>query len=85
MEIVFESRFRPLLLKKSANAERRITLADVSEATGIPIATLNRIASNPNNVTLKNFAPLCRYFGVQMNELTPYIDDEQKQTTGEGA
>jgi hypothetical protein len=63
---VFESRFRQLLLDKSAKEGRRITIKEVSEVTGLSRNTLNLIAQpNPDSFNAETFATLMRYFGLK--------------------
>lgn len=64
------------LLDDKAFAEgRRITLNEVSEATGIARATINRIANTPGyNSTLENIDALCRYLACTPCQLLEYVE-----------
>lgn len=73
-------KLRQLLDDKAFNEDRRITLDEVSEASGIARATLNRIANVPGyNATLGNIDALCEYFGCTPGELLEHVTVRQKQ------
>lgn len=67
-------KLKQLLDDKAFEDGRRITLNEVSEATGIARATLNRIANLPAyNTTLDNVDALCRYFSCTPGDLLEYV------------
>lgn len=76
---------RQLLDDKAFREGRRITLDEVSEATGIGRATLTRIVNIPGyNVTTGNLDALCRYFACAAGELIEYVAEPVRpQTTRE--
>ncbi|HEV7626325.1 MAG TPA: helix-turn-helix transcriptional regulator [Streptomyces sp.] len=49
--------------------QRTITLAQVSEQTGISLSTLSRLESGQRRPTLELLLPLARVYGVQLDEL----------------
>ncbi len=65
-------------LDEKAFAERRrITLNEVSEATGISRATITRIANVPGyNTNTDAIDALCKYFGCTPCELLAQVTDE---------
>ncbi|MDD3127565.1 MAG: helix-turn-helix transcriptional regulator [Candidatus Izemoplasmatales bacterium] len=67
---------KQLMVKKSAQGKRRIYYKDISEATGITISTLSRIANEPkHNISKDHIEKLCAYFGVTPDELMTIIPD----------
>lgn len=69
-------KLKQLLDDKAFSEGRRITLNEVSDATGIARATLNRIANRPGyNTTLDNVDALCRYFSCTPGDLLEYVRD----------
>lgn len=72
-------KLRQLLDDKAFAEGRKITLNEVSEATGIARATVNRIANIPGyNTTTDNLDALCRYFGCTPGDLLEYVDVANK-------
>jgi putative transcriptional regulator len=58
----------------SQKVGRRLTLDDVSEATGIHRTTLSRMNRlEGTNVTTDNLDRLCHYLGCDLHELVEYI------------
>ena len=69
---------RRLMAKKAAEENRRLTLTEVSDATGIGRVTLTRIADHPNyNAEAENLDKLCAYFGCKIEELVEYRPDTE--------
>jgi putative transcriptional regulator len=63
--------------EKSFRERKRITLNQVSAATGISRATLTRIANVPGyNTSTDNIDALCRYFDCSPGDLIEYREDE---------
>ena len=54
---------------RALRKEREITLADLSEATGISVSTLSRLESGARRPTLELLLPLARAHGVTLDEL----------------
>lgn len=80
----FRSRLGQIMLEKSAEAGRRITAQEISEATGITESTLSKwVNGEPmRQVRAEVVDALCNYFGISMTELI-YLDendDPEKET-----
>lgn len=69
--------FKQLLDEKSFKEKRRITVGEVSEATGISRATLTRISNVPGYTTnTDTLNSLCKYFDCGPKELLQYIPED---------
>ena len=68
-----------LLSDKQFKEGRRITLVEVSEATGINRMTLSKMINHKgySGVT-DNLDKLCRFFDCKIEELIEYIPDDQQ-------
>lgn len=67
-------KLKQLLDDKAFREGRRITLNEVSEASGIARATLNRIANTPGyNTTTSNLDALCAYLECSPGDLLEYV------------
>ena len=71
-------RFSELLAERRFQTGKRVTAADVSEATGIHRGTLSKMATQRANVTVEVLDKLCRYFGVSIGEVVEYVPDDRK-------
>ncbi|MBA9003210.1 helix-turn-helix domain-containing protein [Thermomonospora cellulosilytica] len=62
---------------RALRRDRGITLADLSETTGISVSTLSRLESGGRRPTLELLLPLARAYGVPLDELVgaPPIGD----------
>jgi putative transcriptional regulator len=68
-------KLKQLLDDKAFKESRRITLNEVSEASGIARATLNRIANTPGyNTTTNNLDALCKYLECTPCALLEYVE-----------
>ncbi|MCS4309278.1 putative transcriptional regulator [Rheinheimera pacifica] len=66
-----------LIEKKSFDDQKRVTLIDISEATGIHRATLSRILHKPGfNTTVDIIDRLCTYFKVPVEQLIEHVPDK---------
>jgi len=54
---------------RALRQQHRITLAELSEATGISVSTLSRLESGQRRPTLEMLLPLARTHGVPIDEL----------------
>jgi len=62
--------FKQQLDEKSYRDKRRITLQEVSDATGISRATLSRIANTPGyNTSTDHIDLLCDYLECELSDL----------------
>lgn len=66
-------KFKVLLLQRQAEQQRDITYREVAAATGVPLATLARWASDEvERYSNDVLAAFCEYFGVGVGELLEY-------------
>lgn len=69
--------FKQQLDEKSFKEKRRITLQDVSEATGISRATLSRIANTPGyNTSTDHLDLLCEFLGCELHDLVKRVPNQ---------
>lgn len=67
-------RLKELLAEKGFQENRRVTLDEVSQATGIHRTTLSKIANQRGyNTGTENVDRLCEYFGCQVEDVIEYI------------
>jgi transcriptional regulator with XRE-family HTH domain len=66
---------------RALRADRGLTLASVSETTGISVSTLSRLESGGRRPTLELLLPLARAYRVALDELVdaPVTDDPRVQ------
>ena len=65
-----------LIADKETAESRRISLSEISEATGIHISTLSRLANHRStDTTTPNLEKLCRYFKCSVAQLVEFVDD----------
>lgn len=80
MNVTVNNRFAALLAEKQIKERRNVSLAEVSEATGISRKTLY---AWENNTVTRFDTPvidaLCRYFQVSPGELIQYVEEERKR------
>ena len=71
-------KIKELIAEKAFQEDRRITLDEVSRATGIHRTTLSRLANTKGyNVTTDILDKLCRYFDVDIQAVAVYIKDSE--------
>jgi putative transcriptional regulator len=78
MRVTVNNRFAILLAEKRVKERRNISLAEISEETGISRRAL--YAWENNSVTrfdVPVIDALCKYFGIKPGDLFEYIEDEQ--------
>lgn len=65
-----------LIEKKSFDDRKRVTINDISDATGIHRATLSKMINSPGcNVTVDTIDRLCTYFQIPVDQLIEHIPD----------
>ena len=65
---------KELIAARTAQWGRKITINELSEATGISRMTLNRMMRNEGYNTVTNHIDqLCSYFQCDLNELVRYV------------
>ena len=73
-------RLKELLAEKSFQEGRRVTLDEVSKGTGIHRTTLSKVANQRGYTTNTDIVDkLCAYFGVPVEEVAQFVDDEEVQ------
>ena len=71
-------RLKELIADKSFEDNRRITLEEISRATGIHRTTLSKISNQKGyNTTTEVLDKLCTYFGVEVGEIAKYVGGER--------
>ena len=71
-------RLQELLAEKQFRDGERVTLTELSEATGINRVTLSRIVNHRGyRTTTDNLDRLCSYFHCKLDDLAQYVPDEQ--------
>ena len=70
-------RIQELLAEKQFRDGRRITISELSEATGINRGTLSKMVNQKGYSTVTdNLDQLCAFFGCRIEELAEYIPSE---------
>lgn len=74
-------RIQELLAEKQFREGRRVTLTELSQATGISRVTLSKMINQRGYGTLTDHLDrLCRYFNCRLEELAEYVPDEDVKT-----
>ncbi len=69
---------KKLLDEKSFREKRKITLNEVSAATGVSRATLTRVSNIPGyNTNTDTVDALCRYFDCEPGDLLRFYKDSE--------
>lgn len=72
-------RLKELVAEKEFQESRRITLEEISKATGIHRTTLSKVSNQKGyNTTTEVLEKLCGYFQVSLGQLAEYIKDESE-------
>ncbi len=70
-------RLQELIADKQFREGRRVTLIEVSEATGINRVTLSKMVNQRGYSTVtENLDRLCRYFDCKIEQLAEYVTDQ---------
>ena len=76
-------RLRELISDKEFEEDRRITLEEVANATGIHRTTLSKIINHKGYVTNTDVLDrLCIFFGVNTNEVAEHIPPSVSEDEG---
>lgn len=71
-------RLKELIADKQFKEQRRITLEEVAQATGIHRTTLSKLSNQIGyNTTTDVLDKLCAYFGVEIGEVVNHVPDEE--------
>ncbi|MEJ1363751.1 MAG: helix-turn-helix transcriptional regulator [Candidatus Sedimenticola sp. (ex Thyasira tokunagai)] len=70
---------KELMSQKSFDENRRVTLDEVSEGTGISRNTLSRIANNRGyNTTTDAIDRLCVFFNCSIDQVMEHVSENKK-------
>ncbi|SDT86628.1 putative transcriptional regulator [Pseudomonas pohangensis] len=73
-------RLKELMADKGFRESRRVTLDEVSKATGIHRTTLSKIANQRGyNTTTEILDKLCEYFEVPLEQVAQYLDQSKSE------
>jgi putative transcriptional regulator len=72
-------RLRELLAQRESRENRRIRLAEISQATGVSVNTLTALVNDQSDkISLPAIASLCTYFHCMPGDLFQLIADESE-------
>lgn len=70
-------RIQELIAEKQFREGRRVTLIEVSEATGINRVTLSKMVNQRGYSTVtENLDRLCKYFDCKIEQLAEYVAEQ---------
>jgi putative transcriptional regulator len=73
-------RLKELMADKGFRESRRVTLDEVSKATGIHRTTLSKVANQRGyNTTTEILDKLCEYFEVPLEQVAQYLDQSKSE------
>lgn len=79
-------RLQELLAEKQFREGRKVTLTELSQATGINRVTLSKMVNQRGYSTVTdNLDSLCRFFGCELGELAVYVPDDEVVPAGSPA
>lgn len=65
-----------MISEKQFKEDRRITMAEITEATGINRVTLSKMINQKGYSTVTdNLDKLCKFFGCKLDEIAEYCPD----------
>jgi len=71
-------RIQELLAEKQFKDGRRVTMSELSEATGINRGTLSKMVNQKGYSTVtNNIDLLCNFFDCQVEDLMEYVNEQQ--------
>ena len=74
-------KLKELIAEKEFQEGRRVTIAEISEGTGIARNTLSRILNQPGWSTRTEYLDrLCAYFDCRIEELVKYIPNRKEES-----
>lgn len=66
-----------MISEKQFRENRRITMAEITEATGINRVTLSKMINQKGYSTVTdNLDKLCKFFDCSLNEIAEYVRDD---------
>jgi len=67
-----------MISEKQFRENRRITMAEITEATGINRVTLSKMINQKGYSTVTdNLDKLCKFFDCKLEELAEFVADEE--------
>ena len=70
-------RLQELIAERQFKDGRRVTLTELSEATGINRVTLSKIVNHRGYSTVTdNINQLCKFFGCKVEDIMEYVEDD---------
>jgi putative transcriptional regulator len=70
-------RLKELIADKAFKEDRKITLEEVANATGVHRTTLSKVANQKGyNTTTDVLDKLCDYFGVEVGQVAEHLKNE---------
>jgi len=70
-------RIQELLAEKQFKEGRRVTISELSEATGINRGTLSKMVNQKGYSTVtNNIDLLCNFFDCQVEEIMEYVNEQ---------
>jgi putative transcriptional regulator len=77
-------RLKELIAEKEFQESRRITLEEISKATGIHRTTLSKVSNQKGyNTTTEVLDKLCEFFNVELGGLAEHIKEEFESGSNE--
>lgn len=71
-------RIQELLAEKQFSEGRRVTMSELSIATGINRVTLSKMVNQKGYSTVTdNLDKLCKFFGCRLDQLAEYVLDDE--------
>lgn len=68
-----------MISEKQFKEDRRITMAEITEATGINRVTLSKMINQKGYSTVTdNLDKLCKFFDCKLEDIAEYISEEHK-------
>lgn len=73
-------KLQELIAEKQFKDGQRVTMTELSAATGINRVTLSKLVNHRGYSTVTdNVDKLCRFFGCEVSDLMEYVPDENVQ------
>ena len=70
-------RLQELIAERQFKDGRRVTLTELSEATGINRVTLSKIVNHRSYSTVTdNIDQLCKFFGCKVEDIMEYVEGD---------
>lgn len=77
-------KIKKLIAKKEHDLDRRLTISEVSDVTGIHRMTLSKMINQRHySTTTDHLDRLCAYFGCQLEDLAEYVVDTKSRNESE--